>query len=89
MEKCLRVLELMKSQGGKVEGTIDPMTGKVVWEPAVVALLGRLAYRMPAYISRIRTVTHLNVDKIREGKKVVAYQLAAVVETPATVTESV
>lgn len=82
MEKCLRVLELMKSQGGKVEGTIDSVTGKVVWEPAVVALLGRLAYRMPAYISRMRTVTRLDVNQIREGKKVVGYQLAAVVETP-------
>lgn len=76
MEKYERVLELMKQKGGKVSVTDADLT----------ALLGRLIYRLPTYMSFIRRFAKLDVKGIREGRKVVAYELAALaapVETPA------
>lgn len=74
MEKYLKVLDLMKSKGGRVEIT----------DPDLAALLGKVLYRLPTYMSRIRTSAHLDVVGVREGRKVVAYELGAlVIETPA------
>jgi hypothetical protein len=85
MQKYQRVLDLMKQKGGKI----------AVTDPDLKALLGRLIYRLPTYISYIRRFANLEVTGIRNadpalgnGRKVVAYELAAVavpVEAPVTV----
>jgi hypothetical protein len=75
MEKYERVLKLMQDKGGKL----------AVDDPDLLALLGRLVYRLPTYMSYIRRFAHLEVTGIRNtdpargnGRKVVAYELVAV-----------
>lgn len=75
-EKYERVLDLMRT---KPDGRIE------VNDPELLTLLGTLAYRIPTYISCIRRLSKLDVKGIREGRKVVAYQLVALTpDAPAT-----
>lgn len=68
MEKYERVLALMKEKGGRL--TVD--------DPDLVTLLGRLAYRISAYITFIRTKAKLEVQTETVDRKVVAYRLVEV-----------
>ena len=70
--KYTKVLELMQAKGGRVEIADEDLT----------ALLGRLMYRLASYMSSIRRRAKLEVKAVRDGRKVVAYELvAAVVDT--------
>lgn len=75
MEKYLKVLELMKTKGGKVEAT-DPDLTALLGGP--VGQTGSVLYRLPTYMSFIRKFAKLEVTGIRNGRKVVAYELVAV-----------
>jgi hypothetical protein len=71
MEKYEKVLKLMQSKPDGIVRLDDKDLKKLLGD--------RLAsYRIPMYMSNIRKKTHLDVTGIREGRKVVAYQLAAV-----------
>lgn len=74
--KYEKVLSLMKDKGGRIE----------VADADLQATLGRLIYKTPGYMSCIRRYAKLEVRSIRDGRKVVAYELAALipaaVETP-------
>jgi hypothetical protein len=63
-----KVLELMRNKGGRVELT----------DPDLENLLGRTMYRISTYMWYIRTQAQVEVRAIRNGRKVVAYELAAV-----------
>lgn len=78
MEKYLKVLELMKTKGGKIE----------VSDPDLTALLGRVNYRLPTYMSFIRRKAKLEVTGIRIGRKVVAYELVALAPADAPTLET-
>jgi len=71
VEKYEKVLKLMQDKGGRV----------AVNDADLSNLLGRLAYRIPTYMSQIRRQAKLEVKNIREGRKVVAYELAALAPT--------
>jgi hypothetical protein len=100
MEKYEKVLELMKAKGGKV--SVDDAELAVLLERETPeetfkegdARRTSLLYRLPTYISFIRKYAKLEINGIRTGRKVVAYELAAlataepiedVEETPAAV----
>lgn len=70
MEKFERVLALMVA---KPDGKV------AVNDPELIAILGdKLAgYRLPMYMTAIRKRGGFDVKGIREGRKVVAYQLVA------------
>lgn len=70
MEKFQRVQELMQAKGGAVDVT----------DGDLIALLGqRLMYRLPTYMSFIRVKSNLKVRGVRVGRKVVRYELEAMV----------
>lgn len=75
MEKYEKVLNLMRSKGGRVELT----------DPELLTLLERengkknLTYRISAYMWSIRKIAHLDVRSIRQGRKVVAYELESMI----------
>lgn len=78
--KYVKVLALMQK---REEGRID------VHDKELVELLGSrsndeggpIAYRIANYISEIRRFGKLEVNGIRDGRAVVAYQLVALTET--------
>lgn len=72
--KYTRVLELMKSKGGRVE----------INDPELATALGD--YKAVGAMSDIRRLAKLEVRTIREGRKAVAYELVASV--PAAVAET-
>lgn len=75
--KFTKVLALMQSKGGRLE----------LNDSDLVALLGDgedgLMYRVASYFSNIRRRAGLEVRAIRNGRKVVAYELVATA-APAT-----
>lgn len=74
-EKYESVLALMKQRpNGRIE----------VSDPELQTTLGKLAYRLPTYMSQIRRMSKLEVRGIREGRKVVAYELGALAPAPET-----
>jgi hypothetical protein len=76
--KHLRVLEVLKNAGGRIDAN----------DPRLLAVLGdKLMYRIACYISDIRTYNKLDVKAIRNGRKVVAYELVAM-NPPATEAET-
>jgi hypothetical protein len=52
-------------------------------DPELQAILGRLMYRVASYMSNIRRRAGLEVRAVRDGRKVVAYELVAA--TPSAV----
>jgi hypothetical protein len=74
-EKYLRVLDLMKSKGGRL--TVDDADLKVLLGTAPKT--GKeLIYRVATYMSYIRRFAKLEVKTIRTGKRAVAYELIVV-----------
>lgn len=75
--KFTKVLTLMQAKGGRIE----------LNDADLVALLGEdrsqggLMYRVASYFSNIRRRAGLDVRAVRNGRKVVAYELVAVVPT--------
>ena len=71
--KFTKVLSLMQSKGGRLD----------INDADLVALLGDgedgLMYRVASYFSNIRRRAGLEVRAIRNGRKVVAYELVAAV----------
>jgi len=67
--KFTKVLALMQENNGRID--LD--------DPRLHAILGRLMYRVASYMSNIRRRAGLEVLAVRNGRKVVAYELAAVV----------
>lgn len=74
MEKYEKVLELMKSKGGRL----------TVEDSDLLVILSRdeeqkknLAYRLTTYMSYIRRFAKLEVKALRTGRKVWAYELIA------------
>jgi hypothetical protein len=74
--KYEKVLELMKNKNGRV--SVD--------DAELLTLLGRLKYRMASYMSGIRRRAKLDVRAVRDGRKVVAYELSALTDTNTPVT---
>lgn len=72
----VHVLELMKKNGGRVD--LD--------NTELIGLVGDTMYRVAGYIYDIRKYAKLEVRAIRNGRKVVAYELVA--SSPAPVTEN-
>ncbi len=93
MEKYEKVLGLMMTKGGKV--SVDDADLATLLERETPeetfkegdARRTSLLYRLPTYISFIRKYAKLEIDGIRVGRKVVAYELTALarsqVEVPA------
>jgi len=73
--KYTKVLEVMKAKGGRVELT----------DPDLNQVLGRLMYKVSGYMSCIRRYAHLEVKAVRDGRKVVAYELVSLTAAPAAV----
>jgi len=74
-EKYLKVLDLMKSKGGKV----------AVNDPDLLAIVGNsrktgesLEYRLTVYMSYIRRLAKLEVKTIRSKRKAIRYELVDV-----------
>jgi hypothetical protein len=65
--KFTKVLALMETKGGRVDVTDSDLN----------ALLGKLMYRVASYMSAIRRRGGKEVRAIRNGRKVVAYELVA------------
>jgi len=65
----------MEAKGGRVEVTDTDLD----------ALLGKLMYRKASYMSNIRRRAGIEVRAIRNGRKVVAYELVASAGSSATV----
>lgn len=65
--KFSKVLALMEQKGGRIDAN----------DPELDALLGPLMYRKASYFSSIRRRAGLEVMAIRNGRKVVAYELTA------------
>jgi hypothetical protein len=70
--KYAKIIKLMESKGGRVEVT----------DPDLSAILGKALYRVASYIWDIKHYAGLDVKAIRNGRKVVAYELVAI--APAT-----
>lgn len=70
--KYAKIIKLMESKGGRVE----------VSDPDLAAILGAALYRVASYIWDIKHYAGLEVKAIRNGRKVVAYELVAL--SPAT-----
>ena len=72
--KYEKVLKLMQDKGGRI----------AVEDADLQTTLGRLIYKTPGYMSCIRRYAKLEVRAVRNGRKVTAYELVAMVpETPA------
>ena len=65
--KFAQIIKLMESKGGRVE----------VSDPDLAAILGKALYRVASYIWDIKHYAGLEVKAIRNGRKVVAYELVA------------
>jgi hypothetical protein len=87
MQKYEKVLNLMKSKGGVVRLDDPDLAAMLVRdEPEEKFKEGdarrtSLLYRMPTFVYSIRKFAKLEVNGIREGRKVVAYELAALATT--------
>ena len=75
--KYTKVLALMQEKGGRIE----------VADPELNALLGRLIYKLAGYMSNIRRRAKLEVKAVRQGRKVVAYELVAATPVETTPAE--
>lgn len=75
MMKYTKVLDVMKSKGGRV--AID--------DPELAAVLGKQS--VVGAMSAIRRLAKLDVKVIREGRKAVAYELAALAPQSAAASE--
>lgn len=77
--KFSKVLALMQSKGGRLE----------LADPDLVSMLGEgddgLMYRVASYFSAIRKRGGLDVRAVRDGRKVVAYELVAQTDAVPTV----
>lgn len=72
--KYAKIIKLMESKGGRVEVT----------DPDLEVILGKALYRVASYIWDIKHYAGLDVKAIRNGRKVVAYELTALaLATPA------
>jgi hypothetical protein len=74
--KYAKIIKLMESKGGRVE----------VSDPDLAVILGDALYRVASYIWDIKHYAGLDVKAIRNGRKVVAYELTAL--SPATPAET-
>ena len=73
--KYTNVLEVMNAMGGRVE----------LSDPELFQVLGSLMYKVSGYMSCIRRYAHLEVKAVRDGRKVVAYELVSLTAAPAAV----
>jgi hypothetical protein len=78
VRKFAQIIKLMESKGGRVEVT----------DPDLAAILGDALYRVASYIWDIKHYAGLEVKAIRNGRKVVAYELVATASAPADATVS-
>lgn len=67
--KFVKVIKLMESKGGRVDVT----------DPDLKDILGDALYRVASYIWDIKHYAGLEVKAVRNGRKVVAYELVAAV----------
>lgn len=67
--KYAKIIKLMESKGGRVE----------VSDPDLAVILGDALYRVASYIWDIKHYAGLEVKAVRQGRKVVAYELTALV----------
>lgn len=70
VRKYVKVLNLMQSKGGRID----------INDPELAAVMGNLTEKhIPSLMWRIRTHAGLLVRGIRVGRKIVTYELVAVV----------
>lgn len=69
--KYAKIIKLMESKGGRVEVT----------DPDLSAILGSALYRVASYIWDIKHYAGLEVKAVRQGRKVVAYELVALTQS--------
>lgn len=72
--KYAKIIKLMESKGGRVE----------VSDPDLAAILGKALYRVASYVWDIKHYAGLDVKAIRQGRKVVAYELTAIAQPAST-----
>lgn len=78
VRKFQKVLNVMQSKGGRVE----------LNDPDMLAVMGGLTEKhVPSLMWRIRTHAGLEVRGIRNGRKVVAYELVALAKDATTEVE--